>query len=277
MKRNVTFAITAVTLLMTVALPPQLAAQHTRYKLIDLGTFGGPNSTVFVAEDNYDPVLNNRGTITGSADTPATDPFPNFPFSDGFVSHAFQWQNGVMTDLGALEEGVNSASSWISANGLIAGWSENGLIDPFVFPGLGFPESHAVLWKNGKIMDLKTLEGERGYESVALAVNSRAGQRVRHHRRWRHRFQRMQIRMWSGVQGRYKRQGNRASQVRWFAVRRGRSLGGFDLGRGRQPLRHRSPRGSGNYVYISRSMRVKVGCGVVFKLDITGRETILYI
>jgi uncharacterized repeat protein (TIGR03803 family) len=35
--------------------------------------------------------------------------------------------------------------------------------------------------------------------------------------------------------------------------------------------------GSGNcYVYTSRRMRVKVGCGVVFELDTTGRETVLY-
>jgi len=47
----------------------------------------------------------------------------------------------------------------------VAGISENGEIDPL----LGFPEAIAVLWKDGKIINLGTLDG--GYESVANAVN----------------------------------------------------------------------------------------------------------
>lgn len=171
-------SIVATALFTAMAMPVCVSAQgnaaqaqtvkHHHYKLIDLGTFGGPRNTVFVAEDSYNPVLNNRGTVAGLADTSAPDPFPAFCFFDCFVSHAFQWENGVTTDLGALPGGASSASAWISANGLIAGWSENGLIDP-LFPG--FPESHAVLWKHGEIIDLGTLDG--GYESVANAVNSR--------------------------------------------------------------------------------------------------------
>jgi len=63
---------------------------------------------------------------------------------------------------------LSSASRWISVNGLIAGFSENGEIDP-LNPDL--LEIRAVLWKHGKITDLGTLEG--GYESLAAAVNSR--------------------------------------------------------------------------------------------------------
>jgi probable HAF family extracellular repeat protein len=48
------------------------------------------------------------------------------------------------------------------------GISQNGEIDPLI---PGFPELRAVLWQNGEITDLGTLEG--GYESVASAVNSR--------------------------------------------------------------------------------------------------------
>jgi probable HAF family extracellular repeat protein len=172
MRKNLTALITSLSLCGALAFPVMSSAQdqlkHHHYKLIDVSTFGGPQSNVFVAEDNYNPVLNNRGTVAGLADTSAPDPFPAFCFFDCFVSHAFQWQNGDMTDLGALPGGASSASAWISANGLIAGWSENGLIDP-LFPG--FPESHAVLWKHGEIIDLGTLDG--GYESVANAVNSR--------------------------------------------------------------------------------------------------------
>jgi probable HAF family extracellular repeat protein len=74
-----------------------------------------------------------------------------------------------LKDLGVLPGGASSESSSISANGLIAGISENGLIDPLI---TGFPELRAVLWQNGSITDLGTLP-EGGYESFGNAVNSR--------------------------------------------------------------------------------------------------------
>jgi len=109
--------------------------------------------------------------MTGSADTPVSDPYPDFCFDDDcFVSHAVQWRNGVRTDLGALPGGASSASDWVSGNGLIAGLSENGELDPLI-PGL--PEVRAVLWRGGAITDLGTLP-EGGFESIANAVNSDA-------------------------------------------------------------------------------------------------------
>ena len=150
----------------------QLAAQRSpRYKLIDLGTFGGTNSSPALPNNEIFPVraLNSRGTLVGQADTSTPDPFPNFCFNgDCLVSHAFQWHNDTRTDLGALTDGVSSTSAWVSNSGLVAGTSENGEIDPLI---PGFPELHAVLWKNDKILDLGTLDGSN--ESVASALNSR--------------------------------------------------------------------------------------------------------
>jgi probable HAF family extracellular repeat protein len=174
MKRNLTATIAAVTLFAALALPVRLAAQgRTRYKLIDIGTLGGPNSSLpgSFFEGIAAKSLSRAGTLAGQADTATPDPFAPNCFGDCFVSHAIQWRDGVFTDLGALDssETLSSASSWISINGLIAGLSQNGEIDP-LNPDLP-SEVRAVLWKHGKITDLGTLEG--GTESIALAVNAR--------------------------------------------------------------------------------------------------------
>src|SRR5947207_3111634 len=68
------------------------AKPHPRYKLIDLGTFGGPSSTVeFLIKS-----VNNRGMVVGASDTAIPDPFaPNCFSPSCFIQHAFQWQGGV--------------------------------------------------------------------------------------------------------------------------------------------------------------------------------------
>jgi probable HAF family extracellular repeat protein len=65
------------------------------------------------------------------------------------------WQNGVVTDLGALPGNNGENSSWaiaINNFGLVVGFSENGAIDPVS----GYPEVDAVVWKNGNISNLGT-------------------------------------------------------------------------------------------------------------------------
>jgi probable HAF family extracellular repeat protein len=145
--------------------------QHHHYKLVDVGTLGGPTSYF---SNGFDGLLNNHGMAAGWSDTSIPDPNTAFCFNpDCFVSHAFQSQNGVLTDLGALAGGVSSQAFWITENGLIIGNSQNGEFDPLFS---GFPENRGVLWQNGGITDLGTLP-EGGYESFASAVNSR-GQAV---------------------------------------------------------------------------------------------------
>ena len=153
-------------------LPQQSEKNHHRYQLVDLGTLGGPNSYLPGAffEGLATQSLSAAGTFAGEEDTPIPDPYEVCFNIDCMVGHAVQWRGGTLTDLGTLPGtgDLSSAPTWISTNGLIAGLSENGEIDPTV---PGFPELHAVLWKDGKITDLGTLEG--GYESIASAVNSR--------------------------------------------------------------------------------------------------------
>src|ERR1700730_14144504 len=115
---------TGIMLCTALAMPAWLAAQeqqerrerkeHHRYKMVDLGTFGGPNS--YLPEPNQAiRALNNRGVIAGSADTSTADPF--CLNADCLASHSFRWQNGVLTDLGALPgaiPGLNlSQPQWI--------------------------------------------------------------------------------------------------------------------------------------------------------------------
>src|SRR5215469_9505190 len=98
-------AITSTVLALTL----ELAAQHTRYRLIDTGTLGGPASYGSVNAPGY-KILNNSGTLSTWADTPNIAP-PELCENPGcFVSHATRWQKGVLTDLGALS-GVDNSSA----------------------------------------------------------------------------------------------------------------------------------------------------------------------
>jgi len=149
---------------------PSSRERHTRYKLIDVGTLGGPNSNTArpFFEGVVVPSLNQKGTFVGQAETSTPDSFsPNCFHPDCYVSHAIKWEDGVRTDLGVLPgpAGLSSATTWIGGNGLIVGFSENGEVDPFT----GVQSLHGVLWKHGRIFDLGTLKA--GYESVASAIN----------------------------------------------------------------------------------------------------------
>ncbi len=169
-----------LTLLVALAIPAQLAAQDTaklhhphqyhHYQLVDMGTFGGPQSWMFTTNAARIGLLNNQGTLAGSADTLAVDPYCFWSPADCYATHAFQRQDGGKTDLGVLPGGIGSQVIWTSANGLMAGIADNGQQDP-LNPAL--PQVHAVLWQRGEITDLGTLP-EGGYDRWALAVNSRA-------------------------------------------------------------------------------------------------------
>ena len=97
-----TKVVLVTTCLFTVlALPFSVAAQHTRYKLIDLGTLGGFNSQV---DGGPPPMINNRGIVAGLAET--SNPCD---YLGGSVSPAFVWQVGAMTNLGLLPDGFQSS------------------------------------------------------------------------------------------------------------------------------------------------------------------------
>lgn len=179
-ERLICIGTAAVLTILACALP-LLAQQkpmsngHHHYKLIDMGTFGGPQSyfnsinltdafnfpTVFY---NIAQVHNGKGTFVGFADTSTSDPNPAFCYvPDCYVTHAFESRDGVRTDLGALADGGSSAAFWINSAGWITGNSENGQTDP---ANLDLPELRAVLWKDGQIRDLGTLGGSTSFSQA---------------------------------------------------------------------------------------------------------------
>jgi probable HAF family extracellular repeat protein len=138
--------------------------EHHRYKLIDVGTFGGPESFIN-GSVNGGPDISRRGKVVGaSATSVPTSPHSNTAFVCGgldgtvpFVFHAFKWQEGDVTDLGALQPAVTNCSNAQAVNtrGEIVGTSENGVVDPVT----GIMEIRAVLWKDDEIEELGTFGG----------------------------------------------------------------------------------------------------------------------
>lgn len=159
---------------------PKQAFLLRRSRFIDLGSLGGtgagPFSTISAAY-----AINNKGGIVGES-LPAEGPL-----------HAFLWEKGRMQDLGTLSGNNGSSSAYdINDNNVVVGASpdERGRLRAFIWRNgtmrglgtLGGPRStalginnraqvvgrsdfrgapflnagHAVLWENGRIVDLNT-------------------------------------------------------------------------------------------------------------------------
>jgi len=182
MRQDLTTSIAAVVLIAVLAIPLQFAAQdntenhkHHHYKLIDMGTFGGNFSAMNFAVDINDRAIARRGTTVGFSETAVPRTATSQPLicggDDGFgsnVTHAFQWQDGAVTDLGALSlRDTNCSNAYqVNGGGEIAGFSENGKFDPQI----GFNQSRAVRWKDGEIEELGSFGGN---QNEALAINNR--------------------------------------------------------------------------------------------------------
>jgi probable HAF family extracellular repeat protein len=184
MKFRFLMLLTTITLFTALAMPVRLDAQnnqdherthHHHYKLIDMGTFGGPASFIN-PPFNVNPELSSRGVTAGASATAVS----TTSTSNGFVCggldgpvprvfHAFEWQDGAVLDLGALppvHENCSNAEALNESGDILAGVSERKTIDPV----LGTKEIRAVRWTNGHPKDLGTLGGSIG---AALSLNER--------------------------------------------------------------------------------------------------------
>jgi probable HAF family extracellular repeat protein len=165
-KSRTLMCISTITLFTMLALPLQVAAQHIRYKLVDIPTLGGPSAGGNVDCNECAQFINNPGVVVGGAATSIHD--PNAPnCGNCFLGHGFRWQDGILTDLGALLPGVNfSHATSINARG----WSTGGSGIAEIDPQTGNPQEHAVLWKGTEIVDLGTLRA--GLDSAGLTINN---------------------------------------------------------------------------------------------------------
>ncbi len=148
------------------------AALWRRGSLVDLGTLGGPNSSVVW------PVKNVRGVITGIAETHSIDPLNEdwscsafFPSRTGRTCLGFRWRDGKMRALPTL--GGNNGFATGTNNRLqTVGWAENTVHDrTCVAPQV--LQFRAVIWgpDDGQIRQLAPLPGDS--VSAATAINDR--------------------------------------------------------------------------------------------------------
>ena len=141
---------------------------------LDLGTLGGPNSSVAW------PVENNRSLIAGIAQTSTPDPLGEswscaafFPgaTATGFTCLGFVWEDGEMRALPTLG-GNNGFATGANARGQVVGWAENAVHDPTCVPPQVL-QFRAVIWGpgEGQIEELLPLPGDTS--TAATAINNR--------------------------------------------------------------------------------------------------------
>src|SRR5262249_43336516 len=137
----------------------------------DLGTLGGPNSSV--AWPNH-----NRRTVVGIAETADIDPLGErwscaafFPSSTGHTCLGFVWEHGVMNPLPTLG-GNNGYAAGANNLGQVVGWAETPVHDPTCIAPQVL-QFQAVIWgpRRGQIQQLPPLEGDP--DSAATAINDR--------------------------------------------------------------------------------------------------------
>jgi len=140
--------------------------------ILDLGTLGGPNSSVAW------PVKNNQGVIAGIAETASLDPlgeawscsafFPGDP--TGHTCLGFVWKAGRMRALPTLG-GNNGFAAGVNQRGQVVGWAENTVHDPTCNPPQVL-QFRAVLWgPRGRTRQLPPLGGDT--VTAATAINDR--------------------------------------------------------------------------------------------------------
>src|SRR5438132_5530741 len=109
------------------------AALWRNGSILDLGTLGGPNSSVTWN------VKNTEGIIVGISQIAAPDPlgeawssaaFYGPPYNVGFINLGFVWEQGQMRGLPTFAGGNNGFATGANNLDQVVGWAENDVHDP---------------------------------------------------------------------------------------------------------------------------------------------------
>jgi probable HAF family extracellular repeat protein len=143
-------------------------------KAIDLGTLGGPSSSVA-----WSSVKNNNGMIAGVSDTSIVDPLGEvwscaeafFPSSSGHTCQGFVWRDHAMSALPTLG-GNNGVAAGDNNLGQIAGWAETPTHDATCIPPQVL-QFEAVVYgpEPEQIQELPPLPGDA--DGAATAINDK--------------------------------------------------------------------------------------------------------
>lgn len=148
------------------------AALWRNGRILDLGTLGGPNSSVAW------PVKNTRGFLAGISQTNKVQPLGEYwsqlaffsgPDAVKYVCLGFVWKQGQMTALSTLG-GDNGFATGVNNNGLVAGWAENACRDSTCVPPQVL-QFRPVVWNienNYKIHELPLAFGDTSGAATAL-------------------------------------------------------------------------------------------------------------
>jgi probable HAF family extracellular repeat protein len=140
--------------------------------IVDLGTLGGPNSSVVW------PGLNDVGMVVGIAETGALDPLGEewsctafFATITGHICVGFAWEDGVMYPLPTLGGNQGFATA-VNGRGQVVGWAETPVHDP-TCNSPQVLQFRAVLWepKNNTTQELPPFPGDS--TSAATAINGK--------------------------------------------------------------------------------------------------------
>lgn len=138
--------------------------------IVDLGTLGGPNSSVVW------PGLNDLGMIVGIAETADLDPLGEqwsctafLPTLTGHLCRGFVWQGGAMQALPTLG-GNQGFATGVNNRGQVVGWAETPVHDP-TCNSPQVLQFRAVLWgpASAALRQLPPLPGDSA--SAATAIN----------------------------------------------------------------------------------------------------------
>jgi len=148
--------------------------------LTDLGTLGGPNSSVTWN------VKNTAGIIVGISQT--ADPqllgeswssaaFYSTPHNTGYINLGFVWENGAMRGLLPFPGGNNGFATGANNLGQVVGWAENGVHDPTCCcqsdPGHQVLQFRPAMWTLGpdQIHELPLIAGDTSGAATAINDN----------------------------------------------------------------------------------------------------------